>query len=85
MNSINNLHNDLYKLMHYSTLKTEYNIIDKFISDFKIDFDSNIDESPEYVTPTEKKNETKNKPCYENDIRIKVYNKMNREVILPDQ
>uniref|UniRef100_A0A6C0KBA9 Uncharacterized protein n=1 Tax=viral metagenome TaxID=1070528 RepID=A0A6C0KBA9_9ZZZZ len=27
----------------------------------------------------------KNKLCYENDIRIKVYNKMNREVILPDQ
>jgi len=37
------------------------------------------------ITPTEKKNETKNKLCYENDIRIKVYNKMNREVILPDQ
>lgn len=49
MNSINNLHNDLYKLMHYSTLKTEDNIIDKFISDFKNDFDMNIDESPEYV------------------------------------
>ena len=49
MSSINNLHNDLYSLMHYSTLKTEDNIIDKFISDFKIDFDMNIDESPEYV------------------------------------
>jgi hypothetical protein len=34
------------------------------------------------VTPTEKKNETKNKLCYENDIRIKVYNK---EVNLPDR
>jgi hypothetical protein len=27
----------------------------------------------------------KNKLCYENDIMIKVYNKMNRKVILPDQ
>ena len=33
----------------YSTCLTEYNIIDKFMSDFKIDFDMNIDENPEYV------------------------------------
>lgn len=47
MNSINNLQSDLCKLMYYSMLKTEDNIIDKFISDFKNDM--NIDENPEYV------------------------------------
>ena len=34
MNSVNNLHNDLCKLLYYSILKTEDNIIEKFISDF---------------------------------------------------
>ena len=67
-----------------------FTIVNNEFNDFvcvwqRVDSDSEIIVQPEIITPTEKKNETKNKLCYENDIMIKVYNKMNREVILPDQ